>query len=272
MNINEERKKNRELKRTINDFRQERLVFNGVFTRLEQELEKEKSRVDHSTTAIEAAYASRDKAQTLMRELSEEFQVEKSRWLKEWRELGAKLGATDEVQEATTVGNMDEFKLGELTLGEEQQLKSSLWKKLWGMGRGMFPNHLLLFFSCSALLLPSFAVFLLPLSSLFLSVPHPFHILTFFRSSLISLFHPSFFNLLPSPRHLSSPLLLRFPHLSNLRSLLAPFLRFPLLHFLSLMTSPTCSQNYKHSGRKTSLSTTGLGETNGGGHRRLLPG
>ena len=140
VNINEERKKNRELKQLVNDLRQERLVFNGVFTRLEQELEKEKGRVDSSKAIIEAAYVNRDKAQTLMRELSHDFTEEKNAWLKEWRELGAQLGASKPLQEAKTMGSTDDFKLGQLTVQEEEQLKSSLWKKLWGMGRSKITN------------------------------------------------------------------------------------------------------------------------------------
>ena len=101
----------------------------------------------------------------LMNELSEDFDSEKTKWLREWRELGQQLSLNKELEDAKKVvrvllrfvsfwlplwlskrqlthssshaiqTNEDEFKLGTMSMEEEMELKSSLWRRLWGMGK-----------------------------------------------------------------------------------------------------------------------------------------
>ena len=98
--INEETEANAALRRTVNALRHERNVFNRVFKNLETELQKEKGKIEKNASKIEISYETRDKAQMLMNELSEDFDSEKAKWLKEWRELGYQLSLNKELEDA----------------------------------------------------------------------------------------------------------------------------------------------------------------------------
>merc|ERR1712060_611329 len=87
-NFNEAITSNRTLREQIDTLRRERVVFDNIYRRLENELTQKKKEMANIIEQANAAYEARDSAQAQMASLKQQADKEHSEFEKEWRELG----------------------------------------------------------------------------------------------------------------------------------------------------------------------------------------
>merc|ERR1712228_916274 len=79
---------NRKLREEIDLLRRERLVFDDIYRKLENELAQKKKEMANIIEQANAAYEARDSAQAQMAALKQQADKEHSEFEKEWREFG----------------------------------------------------------------------------------------------------------------------------------------------------------------------------------------
>merc|ERR1719277_314233 len=79
---------NRVLREQIDTLRRERVVFDDIYRKLENELQQKKQEMAHIIEQANAAYEARDQAQAQMAALKQQADREHAEFEKEWRELG----------------------------------------------------------------------------------------------------------------------------------------------------------------------------------------
>eukprot|EP00928_Gymnodinium_smaydae_P098309 TRINITY_DN9116_c0_g3_i1.p1 TRINITY_DN9116_c0_g3~~TRINITY_DN9116_c0_g3_i1.p1 ORF type:complete len:545 (-),score=211.27 TRINITY_DN9116_c0_g3_i1:107-1741(-) len=79
---------NKKLRENIDTLRRERLVFDDIYKKLENELAQKKKEMASIIDQANAAYEARDSAQAQMAALKQQADKEHSEFEKEWRELG----------------------------------------------------------------------------------------------------------------------------------------------------------------------------------------
>eukprot|EP00440_Ansanella_granifera_P006527 gb/GFBE01007076.1/.p1 GENE.gb/GFBE01007076.1/~~gb/GFBE01007076.1/.p1 ORF type:complete len:540 (+),score=195.49 gb/GFBE01007076.1/:1-1620(+) len=79
---------NRSLREEIDKLRRERSVFDGIYRKLENELNVKKKEMANIIEQANAAYEARDSAQAQMASLKQQADKEHAEFEKEWRELG----------------------------------------------------------------------------------------------------------------------------------------------------------------------------------------
>jgi len=79
---------NKELREQIDTLRRERLVFDDIYRRLENELAHKKKEMANIIEQANAAYEARDQAQSQMAQLKQQADREHVEFEKEWKELG----------------------------------------------------------------------------------------------------------------------------------------------------------------------------------------
>merc|ERR1719243_373297 len=79
---------NRGLRDQIDALRRERVVFDDIYRKLENELQQKKKEMANIIEQANAAYEARDSAQAQMAALKQQADKEHSEFEKEWRELG----------------------------------------------------------------------------------------------------------------------------------------------------------------------------------------
>merc|ERR1712086_1030223 len=76
------------LREQIDLLRRERLVFDDIYRKLENELQQKKKEMANIIEQANAAYEARDSAQAQMAALKQQADKEHTEFEKEWRELG----------------------------------------------------------------------------------------------------------------------------------------------------------------------------------------
>eukprot|EP00913_Durusdinium_trenchii_P002526 g2335.t1 len=79
---------NRTLREQIDTLRRERVVFDDIYRKLENELQQKKKEMANIIEQANAAYEARDSAQAQMASLKQQADKEHLEFEKEWRELG----------------------------------------------------------------------------------------------------------------------------------------------------------------------------------------
>merc|ERR1740138_498716 len=79
---------NRSLREQIDTLRRERVVFDDIYRKLENELHSKKKEMANIIEQANAAYEARDSAQAQMAALKQQADKEHAEFEKEWRELG----------------------------------------------------------------------------------------------------------------------------------------------------------------------------------------
>merc|ERR1712060_719980 len=79
---------NRSLREQIDTLRRERVVFDDIYRKLENELQQKKKEMANIIDQANAAYEARDSAQAQMANLKVQADKEHTEFEKEWRELG----------------------------------------------------------------------------------------------------------------------------------------------------------------------------------------
>jgi chromosome segregation ATPase len=86
--FNEAIEANRALREQIDTLRRERIVFDDIYKKLENELHSKKKEMANIIEQANAAYEARDSAQAQMAALKQQADKEHAEFEKEWRELG----------------------------------------------------------------------------------------------------------------------------------------------------------------------------------------
>merc|ERR1719281_1910277 len=79
---------NRSLREEIDTLRRERVVFDDIYRKLENELQQKKKEMANIIEQANAAYEARDSAQAQMAALKQQADKEHQEFEKEWKELG----------------------------------------------------------------------------------------------------------------------------------------------------------------------------------------
>merc|ERR1712178_94510 len=79
---------NRSLREQIDTLRRERVVFDDIYRKLENELQQKKKEMANIIEQANAAYEARDSAQAQMAALKQQADKEHAEFEKEWTELG----------------------------------------------------------------------------------------------------------------------------------------------------------------------------------------
>ncbi|GMH50060.1 hypothetical protein TrRE_jg8223, partial [Triparma retinervis] len=86
--FNETLASNKQLRAKIDSMRQERVVFDGIYKKLERELHEKKKEMSAIIEDSNSAYQRRDKAQNEMQALMQQADKDKKDFERDWRELG----------------------------------------------------------------------------------------------------------------------------------------------------------------------------------------
>ncbi|CAN0414451.1 unnamed protein product, partial [Phaeothamnion confervicola] len=86
--LNESLSHNRKLRERIDAMRRERVVFDGIYKKLERELHEKKREMGAIIADSSSAYQARDKAQSEMVALRQQAAKDRADFEAEWRELG----------------------------------------------------------------------------------------------------------------------------------------------------------------------------------------
>merc|ERR1711959_337619 len=79
---------NKKLRDDIDTLRRERVVFDNIYRKLENELKEKKQEMANIIEQANAAYEARDSAQAQMAALKQQADKEHAEFEKEWKELG----------------------------------------------------------------------------------------------------------------------------------------------------------------------------------------
>merc|ERR1711881_634121 len=88
MGFNEAVATNKQLRDQIDGLRRERVVFDNIYKKLENELQQKKKEMANIIEQANAAYEARDSAQAQMAALKQQADKEHQEFEKEWKELG----------------------------------------------------------------------------------------------------------------------------------------------------------------------------------------
>jgi hypothetical protein len=138
---NESLSKNKHLREEINESRRQRLVYDSVYKKLEDELATKKHRMAKIIAESNRAYEVRDKLLLQLNELKEKVDVEQSTFETEWAKLGnaisVETGGRDARKRELERRDAEEEqeKLRKKAVGEEQRLKSKVLSGAWKIAK-----------------------------------------------------------------------------------------------------------------------------------------
>ena len=135
---------NKDLREEIDNLRRERVVFDGIYKKLQHELAEKKKRMAEIIEVANVAYEQRDRAQTEIGQLKLQAEKEQQEFESEWKELGRKLEEDRKRQDFLARERqkmMDVGQRGEMSMEDEQKLKKSVVKGHWGLAKDKASIH-----------------------------------------------------------------------------------------------------------------------------------
>ena len=126
--FNEALANNKALRESIDNLRRERVVFDGIYKKLEKELNEKKKEMANIIEVSNSAYESRDEAQSKMAELKEKSEKELSSFETELRELSRQI---EQDRKMKAFMNLKQDKVGDMNKEEEGKLKKQKKKGQW---------------------------------------------------------------------------------------------------------------------------------------------
>jgi chromosome segregation ATPase len=124
---------NRSLREQIDTLRRERVVFDDIYRKLENELQSKKKEMANIIEQANAAYEARDSAQAQMASLKQQADKEHAEFEKEWRELGRLIENDKRMKEfmRTKAKQTTDNKVGELTQAQEDRHRKKITRNAW---------------------------------------------------------------------------------------------------------------------------------------------
>lgn len=139
VHYNEALGKNKELREKIDELRRERVVFDGIYKKLEREIHDRSKELKELVQEADAAYKQRDAMQTEMAALKVRAEQESNDFEREWKELTKAIEADRKVHDgAASDGKAAAGKngnRGDLTIEQERDLKKKIAQGAWLIGK-----------------------------------------------------------------------------------------------------------------------------------------
>merc|ERR1719240_1478614 len=135
---------NKDLREEIDNLRRERVVFDGIYKKLQHELAEKKKRMAEVIEVANVAYEARDRAQAEITSLKLQAEREQTEFVVEWKELGRKLDEDRKRQEFLARARQRLLTLearGEMSVEEERDLKKLVTKGHWGLAKDKASIH-----------------------------------------------------------------------------------------------------------------------------------
>merc|ERR1719393_1037556 len=133
--FNEAIKANRSLREQIDTLRRERVVFDDIYRKLENELHSKKKEMANIIEQANAAYEARDSAQAQMAALKQQADKEHAEFEKEWRELGKLIENDKKMKEFMRQRHRQQAneQRGDLSAEQEDKLKKKVTGSAWSI-------------------------------------------------------------------------------------------------------------------------------------------
>jgi DNA repair exonuclease SbcCD ATPase subunit len=132
---------NRALREQIDTLRRERVVFDDIYRKLENELHSKKKEMANIIEQANAAYEARDSAQAQMAALKQQADKEHAEFEKEWRELGKLIENDKKMKEfmRQKVRNRAEEggKLADTSKSDDEKHRKKITKNAWDTTNSM---------------------------------------------------------------------------------------------------------------------------------------
>merc|ERR1719386_152079 len=128
---------NRSLREQIDTLRRERVVFDDIYRKLENELQQKKKEMANIIEQANAAYEARDSAQAQMAALKQQADKEHQEFEKEWKELGRLIENDKKMKEFMRQRHKQQEidTRGDMTAKEEEAMKKKVTKNAWGIAK-----------------------------------------------------------------------------------------------------------------------------------------
>ena len=135
---------NKMLRQKIDTLRRERVVFDGIYKKLERELHDKKKMREALRAQAEVACQQRDDALGEMETLRSQAEEEQDKFEREWKNL-SRLIEEDKLRKATNLladaGEAEPHR-GNLNMEQEKALKKKIAKGAWAIGKDKAQIHL----------------------------------------------------------------------------------------------------------------------------------
>merc|ERR1712203_33302 len=130
---------NRGLREQIDTLRRERVVFDNIYRKLENELTQKKKEMANIIEQANAAYEARDSAQAQMASLKQQADKEHAEFEKEWKELGRLIENDKRLKEfmRTKVRGTKDDKAAETTMSVEDKHRKKITKNAWDTAKSL---------------------------------------------------------------------------------------------------------------------------------------
>jgi len=135
---------NKDLREEIDNLRRERVVFDGIYKKLQHELAEKKKRMAEIIEVANVAYEQRDRAQTEIGQLKLQAEKEQQEFEAEWKELGRKLEEDRKRQDFLARERQKMLEIGqrgEMSIEDEQTLKKHVVKGHWSLAKDKASIH-----------------------------------------------------------------------------------------------------------------------------------
>jgi len=128
---------NRTLREQIDTLRRERVVFDDIYRKLENELQQKKKEMASIIEQANAAYEARDSAQAQMAALKQQADKEHQEFEKEWKELGRLIENDKKMKEFMRQRHKQQEieQRGDLNQQQEEAMKKKVTKNAWGIAK-----------------------------------------------------------------------------------------------------------------------------------------
>lgn len=143
--FNEALAHNKQLRDIIDNLRRERVVFDGIYRKLERELHEKKNKMAQIIEESNAAYEARDKAQGEMIALKSQADKEQQKFEVEWSQLGQLIEKDRKMKDFYKSKEREgggASRGGDPQLEEEQKLRKRVSKGAWGIAKDKASIHL----------------------------------------------------------------------------------------------------------------------------------
>lgn len=136
---------NKQLREEIDNLRRERVVFDGIYKKLQRDLAEKKKGMANIIEVANIAYEARDQAQSEMAALKSQADKEHKEFEGEWKDLGDQIEDDRRHQDFLSRERnrtaLDSEKRGEMSIEEEGQLKKKVVKGQWSLAKDKASTH-----------------------------------------------------------------------------------------------------------------------------------
>jgi len=126
---NEALSKNKDLRGTIDDLRREKNVYDGIYKKLERELNEKKRIMADIIEMSNQAYEARDQSEHEIELIKRQMKEREELWEAELKQLNQKLSSFERVSKM-----LEDEHRGKMTIDEEKALKKKVRGGVWVLG------------------------------------------------------------------------------------------------------------------------------------------